>query len=194
MKALKAILILCVYAVFLCIAMPGVSFLKTSFLRTPKRQAAFEARHGTVATHLALMAVEVNDIRKPIARQIGGFQPLFRIRQSWHLYRDGPSTIRRMEVMVDDTVVYRTGDSERDWNVDVFSNRRIRPMAETFAKKPKAKNPRGLIRYTIHQARLDFPDATRIEVRSTWARRGKPSKVHHRFVAQAPEWVLEAKP
>ena len=191
MNPVKASIILCVYAVLLCLSMPGISFLKSSFLNSAAKEAAFEDAHGPVATHLATLAADINRKRIPIAKAIGGFQPIFRIRQVWHLYRDGPRTIRRLEVLVDGEIIYRTGDALLDWNKAVFRNRRIRPMAETFTIKPKAKNPKGLVRYIVRQAHEDFPEAAEIEVRATWGNRRQPGETHHRMVAAAPDWTLE---
>lgn len=191
MNPVKASVILFAYAALLCLSMPGISFLRPSFLATPSKVATFEATHGPVATGLAQVAADINRARMPIAQAVGGFQPIFRVRQVWHLYRDGPRTIRRMEVLVDGEIIYRTGDDALNWNASVFRNRRIRPMAETFTIKPKAKNPRGLVRYIVQQAREDFPDASQVEVRATWGNRHRPGKVNHRMVASAPDWALE---
>jgi len=191
MKTAKAILITAVYLVLLIIAAPGLSFLKSGTLRTEKAQVEFREDHGAVAEMLATAAADLNRARRPIAKALGGFQPVFRVRQVWHLYRDGPSTIRRLEVRVDDRTIYRTGDPELNWAEAVLRNRRIRPMAETLVKKPRAKNRVGLGRYILTRARAEFPDAKTIEIRSIWAKRRRSPKLHHRMVARAPEWTLE---
>jgi len=191
MNSLKATAILCAYALFLWLAMPGISFLKTDFLRSQKSQVKFEEKYGSIATRLAVLAGDINRYRRPIAEKLGGFQPVFRMRQSWHLYRDGPRTIRRMEIRVNGKTRYRTGHDDFNWKIGVFRNRRIRPMAETFTKKPKASNPMGLMRYIVSQAREDFPEAEHVEIRALWGLRGQKQTVHHRVVATAPDWTLE---
>ena len=192
MRSIKAILIFAAYAVLIMIGTPGFDFLPTSFLSSKPAREKFSKKYGDLATDFATTAGQINRWRKPIAKDLGAFQPIFRIRQSWHLYRDGPSSIRRMEIYVDDTLIYRTQDPDADWNDDVFRNRRIRPMAETLVKKSKAKNRIGLGRFIVTHARKDFPDAQRIEIRSLTGRRpGKNLRTHHRMVATSPSWELK---
>jgi hypothetical protein len=192
MRSTKAILIFAAYVVLLMIGTPGLDFLPTSFLSSKPARAKFSKKHGDFATQLAKAAGDLNRSRKPIAKQLGAFQPMFRIRQSWHLYRDGPSSIRRMEIYADDTLIYRTLDPDADWNNKVFRNRRVRPMAETLVKKSKAANRLGLGRFIVSHAREDFPEAQRIEIRSLSGRRtGKSLRTHHRMMASAPSWKLE---
>ena len=191
MKTPKAIIITVVYLVLLIVAAPGLSFLKPGLLRTDKAKATYRAEHGVLATTLVSAAGNLRRTQEPLAKALGGFQPIFRVRQSWHLYRDGPSTIRRMEIRVDGVPVYRTMDDHLRWAEPIFRNRRIRPMAETLVKKPRAKNRAGLGRYIVARARADFPAAQVVEIRSLWSKRGGEPKTHHRMVASAPEWTLE---
>ena len=191
MNATKATAILLVHLLLLVVAMPGVSFLKSSLLSDHASEDQFERRYGSALTQVAQAMKTVNTYRRPLAKTVGGFQPVFRIRQAWHLYRDGPSTIRRMEILVDGTVVYRTNDPEFDWQQAIFRNRRIRPMAETLVKKPRAKNRIGLARFIVQKVQEDFPDAERVDIVSRWGGRGGPGKVHHSIVARAPTWTLE---
>ena len=191
MNATKATAILLVHLLLLVVAMPGVSFLKSSFLSDQASEDQFERRYGSALTQVAQAMKTVNTYRRPLAKTVGGFQPVFRIRQAWHLYRDGPSTIRRMEILVDGTVVYRTNDPDIDWQQAIFRNRRIRPMAETLVKKPRAKNRIGLARFIVQKVQEDFPDVERVDIVSRWGGRGGPGKVHHSIVARAPNWTLE---
>jgi hypothetical protein len=193
MKAAKAISILLAYILLLIVGMPGVSFLKHGFLATDASRQKFEARHGALWTEVAGAVGDFNRLRRPIAAALGGFQPLFRVRQTWHLYRDGPTMVRRMEVRVNGQPVYRTNDPNLSWNQGVFKNRRIRPMAETLVKKPKAKNRVGLARFIVRAARHDFPEATRVDIVSLWGGRKEAGKPHHRISSRAPEWTLEDK-
>ncbi|MGB0638948.1 MAG: hypothetical protein ACPGTU_06435 [Myxococcota bacterium] len=192
MRSIKAILIFAAYALLLTVGTPGLDFLPTSFLSSKSARTTFTKKYGDTSTSIAKSAGDFNRWRKPIAKKLGSFQPIFRIRQSWHLYRDGPSSIRRMEIYVDDTLIYRTLDSDKDWNEAIFRNRRVRPMAETLVKKPKAVNRLGLGRFIVNHAREDFPDAERIEIRSLSGRRpGSKLRTRHRMVATAPSWKLE---
>ena len=191
MKTPKAIILAAVHLILLVVAAPGISFLKPNLLRTDKAKAEFREDYGPGLEKVASAVADLRRAQRPAAKALGGFQPVFRIRQSWHLYRDGPSTIRRMEVRVDGVPVYRTLDPTLRWSERIFRNRRIRPMAETLVKKPRAKNRAGLGRYIVDRARADFPDAEIIEIRSLWAKRGREAKTHHRMVASAPSWTLE---
>ncbi len=191
MKTPKAIILTAVYLILLIVAAPGISFLKPSLLRTEKARTEFRDDYGPLLERVARAAADLHRAQRPVAKALGGFQPIFRVRQSWHLYRDGPSTIRRMEVRVDGEPVYRTLDPALRWSEDIFRNRRIRPMAETLVKKPRAKNRAGLGRYIVDRARADFPDAEVVEIRSLWARRGQEATTHHRMIASAPSWTLE---
>lgn len=191
MKTVRAILIPLAALILFWLAMPGVSFVPYGHLASDKSRAAHYTRWGEPWTSLNVAAGHLQRIRMPIAKRIGGFQPIFRISQSWHLYRDGPSTIRRMEIWVDDELRYRTEDNQYDWRESTFRNRRIRPMAETMVSIPKARNRLGLGRAIVTAARDDFPNAQSVEIRSTWARRGKPATVHHYMTAHAPDWNLE---
>ena len=149
MKTPKAIILTVVYLILLIVAAPGISFLKPSLLRTEKARSEFRDDYGPLFERVARAAADLHRAQRPVAQALGGFQPIFRVRQSWHLYRDGPSTIRRMEVRVDGEPVYRTLDPALRWSEDIFRNRRIRPMAETLVKKPRAKNRAGLGRYIV---------------------------------------------
>ena len=191
MKTPKAIILAAVHLILLVVAAPGISFLKPNLLRTDKAKAEFREEYGPGLEKVASAVADLRRAQRPVAKALGGFQPVFRIRQSWHLYRDGPSTIRRMEVRVDGVPVYRTLDPTLRWSERIFRNRRIRPMAETLVKKPRAKNRAGLGRYIVDRARADFPDAEIVEIRSLWAKRGREAKTHHRMVASAPGWTLE---
>ena len=194
MNAVKAIAILTVHLVILVVGMPGVSFLKAGFLSDATQQERFQSRHGPMATLFATGIADFNRARRPIAHAIGGFQPLFRVRQTWHLYRDGPTIIRRMEIRVDGVPIYRTNDPDLDWQTAVLRNRRIRPMAETLVKKRRAKNRVGLARFIVATARQDFPEAKRIEIVSVWGNRKNAGKPHHRITSSAPDWTLEDRP
>jgi len=191
MRNLKAIGILFAAILLFWLGMPGVSFLSSNHLKTPGKQAKFRARWGEPWTTISIAGAELNRFRIPIAKSLGGFQPVFRISQAWHLYRDGPKTIRRMEIVVDGERVYRTNDSELDWRSSTFRNRRIRPMAESLTIKPRAGNRKGLGRYIVTAVREDFPESTSIEIRSVWSKRGKKESVHHWMSAEPPTWKLK---
>jgi hypothetical protein len=133
------------------------------------------------------------ELRLPLVAKVGWPQKVFRIRQSWHLYRDGPSMVRRMEVRVDGELLYRSEDPDHRWQTARLDNRRVRPMVETTAMKAKARNAAGLTRYIRDLARADHPDAQAVEIVFTSGRfPGVNAKAHHGWVARAPDWKLEA--
>jgi hypothetical protein len=139
------------------------------------------------------LAIWVNHhLRMPLYRPTAGLQKVFRIRQSWHLYRDGPGQVRRLEIWVDDQPVHRSEDRDLDWLEPELSNRRLRPMVETLVKDGKAKNVPGLSRYIVARVREDFPEAQSVELRALRGRfPGTELTEHHRITAQAPRWTLE---
>ena len=145
MRNLKAIGILFAAILLFWLGMPGVAFLSPNHLKSPAKQSTFRARWGEPWTTISIASAELNRFRLPIARALGGLQPVFRVSQAWHLYRDGPRTIRRMEIVVDGERVYRTNDPTLDWRSGTFRNRRIRPMAESLTIKPQESptGPRG---------------------------------------------------
>jgi hypothetical protein len=191
MRNLKAIGILFAAILLFWLGMPGVAFMNPKHLKTPERQAKFRARWGEPWTTISIASADLNRFRLPIAKSLGGLQPIFRISQAWHLYRDGPKTIRRMEILVDGERVYRTNDSALDWRASTFRNRRIRPMAESLTIKPRAGNRTGLGRHIVTAVREDFPGATGVEIRSVWSKRGKKESIHHWMSAESPTWELE---
>ena len=191
MRNLKAIGVLFAAILLFWLGMPGVAFLRLNHLNTPAKQARFMARWGEPWTSISIAGAELNRFRSPSARSLGRFQPIFRISQSWHLYRDGPKTIRRMEILVDGERVYRTNDSDLEWRSSTFRNRRIRPMAESLTIKPRAGNRKGLGRYIVTAVREDFPGATAVEIRSVWSKRGKKESIHHWMSAESPSWELK---
>ena len=71
------------------------------------------------------------EVRMPLVAVIGPPQKLFRIRQAWHLYRDGPSSVRRLEVRIDGELRYRSEDPAYRWRTGILDNRRVRARHET---------------------------------------------------------------
>jgi hypothetical protein len=191
MRNLKAIGILFAAILLFWLGMPGVAFLSPNHLKSPAKQAKFRARWGEPWTTISIASAELNRFRLPIARALGGLQPVFRVSQAWHLYRDGPRTIRRMEIVVDGERVYRTNDPTLDWRSGTFRNRRIRPMAESLTIKPRAGNRKGLGQHIVTAVREDFPAASTIQIRSVWSKRGKKESTHHWMSAEAPTWALK---
>jgi hypothetical protein len=188
----RAICILAAHAALLLLGTPGLDFLPPKHLQSKRSQNAMEAQHGAFKTQLAVAAADLNRLRLPIEDSIGQIQPIFRIAQSWHLYRDGPRQTHKLEIRIDGVIVYRTLDPQLTWLDPILRNRRIRPVVESMVTKPKAGNRMGLGRLIVTQARNDFPKVRQVEIISLYGQRpGKKLRAHHRMVARAPEWTLQ---
>ncbi len=191
MKPLRAGLIFLVYVVLLIVGTPGLDHL--GWRMSKKSEARMIKRLGPTNTGVAKHLVDFNkEVRRPVAKKVGGFQPVFRIRQAWNLYRDGPYLIYRLEVRVDGEPVFRSKDPDLDWLEAQLSNRRIRPVVESTVKKWKSANWRGLSRFVVAQARAEWPEAKRVELVSLKSKRpGNQSRIQHRIVSSSPDWELE---
>jgi len=188
----RAICILAAHVVLLLLGTPGLDFLPPRYLESERAQQAMESKYGVVRTQLAVAAADLNRLRLPFEKTVGRIQPIFRIAQSWHLYRDGPHQIHKLEIRVDGVIVYRTLDPQRAWLEPILRNRRIRPVVESIAGKPKAVNRKGLGRFIVAQARDDFPKIRQVEIISLYGPPpGERLRPHHRMVAQAPDWTIE---
>ena len=190
MSHLRAALVLIVMAVLLIVGTPGLDHL--GWRLTSKEKARLNKRFGPgVASAAEHMMAFNKATREPMAKKLGKFQPVFRIRQSWNLYRDGPHNIHRLEVRVDGKPVYRTKDPDLDWLAPQLSNRRMRPVVESTTKKFKSANWRGLSRYVVAQARKSWPEASRVELVALRGKRpGKNMRPTHKIVSTAPDWTL----
>jgi hypothetical protein len=191
MAHLRAALILCTIAILLVVGTPGLDHLGTRF--SSRRARLLEKHFGPVIATGTQKLVGFNaKIRIPITRKVGVFQPVFRVRQSWNLYRDGPRRVYRLEVRVDGNPVFRSGSSELDWLAPQLGNRRMRPVVESTTKKFKSANWRGLSRFVIAQARAAWPEAKSVELVALSGRRpGKRLRPTHRISSSAPDWGLE---
>jgi hypothetical protein len=189
MSKLKPIALLIVTATLLIVGTPGLDFLNADTY-SQARQAKMRARYGTVLTAVGIALNDLNrSVRRPLAKRLGKFQTVFRVRQSWHVYRDGPRPIRRMEIRVDDTPVYRTNDEALTWLKPQLRSRRIRPMVEMTTKKFNSANWKGLTRYVVHEAREEWPEAQKVElVALSGPRPGRRLRPTHRITATAPDW------
>ena len=128
--------------------------------------------------------------RLPLVRMTEKVQKPFRVAQTWNLYRDGPGRVNRLEIHVDDVLVFRTGDESYDWLESQLRNRRIRPVVESTTRKTRSKNWKGLTRFLVEHVRNDFPEAQKLELTAYKGvyPKGK-MRPHHRIVAEAPEWT-----
>lgn len=191
MAHLRAALILCVMATLLLVGTPGLDHLGSRL--SARKARLLEKRFGPMIASGAQTLVGINaNVRTPITRKLGVFQPVFRVRQSWNLYRDGPHKVYRLEVRVDGAPVFRSGSAELGWLAPQLGNRRIRPVVESTTKKFRSANWRGLSRFIVAEARAEWPEATSVELVALRGRRpGKRLRPTHRIISSAPDWGLE---
>lgn len=178
---LRAAAVLLVGGAMLMAGFPGLDFLGAKRLKA-KAPALGVAGAGLVWFD--------QTVRLPVAREVKPVERLFRVSQEFHLYRDGPSRVDRLEILVDGELVYRTRDDAYAWRADQLGNRHFRPMVATAAQKADAANQRGICRWVVAQARADFPQAQEVRLQSTRTRFGVDAP-HVRFsrVARAPGWT-----
>ena len=139
---------------------------------------------------IALLALN-HTLRVPLADMFSPLQRPFRISQEWNLYRDGPNEVRRLEIWVDGSLVYRSIDPNATWLQPQLRNRRLRPVVETTVMSRNSLNWRGLGRYIVASARAAFPTATTVELRCLAGPfPGEDLTLHHSYLAAAPDWTV----
>lgn len=112
-----------------------------------------------------------------------------RIRQGWGLYGAGPDHAYRLEVWVDDGLVYRSQDPDHTWRFPLFNHRRTKPITVSYCHGEKGRNERAWRSYVLRAVLEDFPEAQSVELlctRSPW-----PGDQPQRFqsaVTSAPRW------
>lgn len=189
MRHLTALFVLLGHVLLLWFGTPGLDFMKRHELESEKDRKKLRANLGPPAEIGIALADFNRAVRLPVLDRLGPIQRVFRVRQSWHLYRDGPSRVRRMEIWADETLLHRSADSSLTWRDAQLRNRRLRPMIETSAREKDAGNWRGLTRWVVAEVREDRPATLKVELRSTWSVfPGDKPRWHHSFVAEAPDW------
>lgn len=161
-------------------------------LATERARNLVEERVGPVGLQAAELVVGFNEhIRLPMVRLLEPVQKPFRVAQTWNLYRDGPRRVRRMEIQVDGVPVFRMGDSDLQWAGSQIYNRKVRPVLESTAQSRKSRNWKGLSRFLVEKARLDHPDATKVELLFLVGDfPGVRMEESHRVVAESPLWLV----
>ncbi|MCO4746116.1 MAG: hypothetical protein KC912_15070 [Proteobacteria bacterium] len=132
-------------------------------------------------------------VRRPMADRLEWTQRVPRVSHSWHLYRDGPSKVRRVEIWVDDELWFRSQDADHPWRRAQLTMRKFRPMVSTTASEPHAKNWKGMVRWAATEAYKDKPDLKEVRVVGTVAPfpSGEPARVKRTYVASPPDFVPE---
>ena len=198
LRHLKALLVLLAFSAVAILGTPGLDYQDWRDLDEPdERQAAraaLEGRSGGAALAVALLAVsDLNrQVRQPLYDLLAPVQRPFRIRQSWHLYRDGPNRVRRLEISVDGRLVHRSVDPAHPWRDAQLRNRHVRPVMQVLAERDDGPNWRGAVRWIVQEARADWPQARQVRIVATLARYpGTDPRPAHAYVARAPDWQPE---
>lgn len=199
LRHLQALLVLLAFGAILVLGTPGLDHQDWRELDAPDeraalREAAAGRPGGPVLAALVLATADLNQhLRQPLYDLLAPVQRPFRIRQSWHLYRDGPTRVRRLEISVDGRLVHRSSDPAYAWRDAQLRNRHLRPILENVARRAESPNERGALRWIVAQARADWPAAERVEIVATIARYpGTEARPSHGWVARAPGWAPEA--
>lgn len=123
---------------------------------------------------LALAAIDLNTkVRRPIVEPIAVLQRPLGLAQEWNLYAGGPDRVVRLEILIDDRVVYRSADPDATWLRSELRYRRLRPIAAGLCRDGKHSD--GLRNWALRRAREDFPDAETVTFRcprAPWPGRG----------------------
>ena len=188
---LRAALVLLVALTLLCAGAPGFDYVP-AYIRgqdSIDREVA-PSPAWVRPVQRALLTFEVK-VRRPLANQLRPIERVFRIAQSWHLYRNGPGRVARLEIWADDTLLHRSLDDDHDWLEPVLRSRRVRPVAEAVVSADGGRSELGFTRFVVDRIRAERPETHKVELRATWSPwPGTEPEVHHMFVAEAPDWKV----
>ena len=193
-RPLAAALVLAAHGWLLLCGTPVLDYLDPKDFRDPAQRPAYVAAMGPLRGPLLWTAGRANALlRRPLYDRIAWTQKVLRIRQSWHLYRDGPTAVRRLEVWADGALLFRSQDPDHA-ALPALTNRRIRPMVETTAQQADAVNAPGLLRFIAAQVRADHPAVAQIRVVATTSPfPGDHPRTHHAWTLAAPAWAPVAE-
>jgi hypothetical protein len=188
---LRAALVALVALTLLCAGAPGLDFTPADIESPASRdREVAESAPWLQPLYRAALVFEV-DVRRPIVRQFQPIEKLFRIAQSWHLYRNGPGRVARLEIWADDVLLHRSLDDEHAWLEPILRNRRVRPVAEAVVSANGGRSEIQFTQFIVGRILADRPDTRVVEVRATWSPwPGDKPKVHHAYVAEAPDWKV----
>ena len=188
LQALAATLV-CFF--LLCAGTPGVRSVGHKH-RTEKGRAQLHERLGTVFAVITIQAGWVNDhVRKPLAEPLWPIQQFFGIAQTWSLYAGVDKKLRRLEVHIDDELVYRSNDPTATWLAGPLGSRRIRPLLDRVVMRKKTVHWDRLTRFVTSRARQDFPHAASIRLLAVHQARTPQAPPRAMFgrLARSPDWT-----
>ena len=188
---LRAALVLLVASTLLCAGAPWFDYVPAS-IHSPETidRAVATSPAWVRPVQRAMLTFEVN-VRRPLANELRPIEKLFRIAQSWHLYRNGPGRVARLEIWADGTLLHRSLDDEHDWLEPILRCRRVRPVAEAVVTADGGRSEVGFTRFVVERIRAERPETQTVELRATWSPwPGTDPEVHHTFVAEAPDWKV----
>lgn len=170
----------------LLLATPGLDLLDAGSFKAP------EARARRLAQPFGAWAVAMADlnraVRLPLVRGIEAVQRPLRIAQSWSLYNGGPADVRRLELVVDGVVRYRSNDPALTWLAPTLRYRRVRPMVVALCNR-RGENAEALVAWVVRRARRDYPGTTEVVARcveAPWPEAGQRTQVVVQYRAEAP--------
>ena len=189
---LRTVAVLTAGILLLMLGFPGVSFMKSGKYKRPIERKEAQERLGAFAPIAFELADFNRDVRLPIERKVGVIQRPFRVSQTFHLYRDGPQKVRRLEVWADDELLHRSGDDDATWREGQLRNRRFRPVVESNARKVDGRNGESMVRWLLAEVLEERPTTERLEVRAAWADYPGDGETwrHHGWYAEAPHWTV----
>ncbi len=194
MDDLRAAAILALQLLLLFLGAPGLDFLRGQTLDEPAEVEAYARKVGhPLAGAAARVAWFNGNFREPITARLDVLQRPLRLNQLWHLYRDGAYTVRRLEIRVDDRLVYRSNDPTLRWLARPLRNRRIRPVVDASCGDVDAPNADALTAWVARRARDTWPDVSLVTLTCTAGDfPGTEPRVRHAFETRAPTWVVRS--
>ena len=189
---LGPVVALAVGLLLFCMGTPGLTQVKPTRL-TDRQAEQIEQRLGPWALAAAGVVAAGNAaVRRPLNRFTRPLWKTFQVKQNWHLYGDGPYWVRRIEVVADGALLYRSRDPAHAWRAHQLEYRRMRPLLDATAVRPRSRHWSGVARFLVEAVQADHPGVERIEIWSTRTRYGRDAvQATHGRVATVPHFDLE---
>lgn len=163
-RHVEAVLALLVFGWLLLYGDPFLKRIDPADYDSEAEWSAFAERWGGLTPGMRAL-VALQRLKLPVYTGLGFTTELFDTPQGYGVYAEGGSKQRRVEVWVDDALVYRNRDPEHTWRARYLGDARIRPLlVKTCKKADEARSWEGLARYLADRVRADFPDAQGIEL------------------------------